>query len=91
MKFLLFSLCALSFLISSAQEEKHLKNLRMLTHGGDNAEAYFSFNNKFLSFQSNNPAWGLKCDQIFNLNIQKAAADSTYKPTLISNGKGRTT
>lgn len=63
----------------------------MLTHGGDNAEAYFSFNGKFASFQSNNPKWGLQCDQIFNLDIKKAAKDSTYKPTLISTGLGRTT
>lgn len=82
---LLFSVGAFS------QQEKHLHNLRMLTHGGDNAEAYFSFNGKFASFQSNNPKWGLQCDQIFNLDIKKAAKDSTYKPTLISTGLGRTT
>jgi TolB protein len=74
-----------------AQNEPHLKNLTMLTHGGDNAEAYFSFDGRQASFQSNNAAWGLKCDQIFNLTIDKAAKDSTYKPTMISNGKGRTT
>lgn len=74
-----------------SQNEKHLKNLKMLTHGGDNAEAYFSFNGKFASFQSNNAKWNLKCDQIFNLDIEKAAKDSTYKPTMISTGKGRTT
>ncbi len=75
----------------SQQDEKHLKNLKMLTHGGDNAEAYFSFNGKYASFQSNNKAWNLKCDQIFNLDIEKAAKDSTYKPTMVSTGKGRTT
>jgi hypothetical protein len=74
-----------------SQNEKHLKNLKMLTHGGDNAEAYFSFNGKFASFQSNNAKWNLKCDQIFNLDIEKAAKDSTYKPNMISTGKGRTT
>jgi hypothetical protein len=74
-----------------SQDEKHLKNLKMLTHGGDNAEAYFSYDGKFASFQSNNTKWGLKCDQIFNLEIEKAANDSTYKPTMISTGKGRTT
>ncbi len=73
------------------QKEKHLKNITQLTFGGDNAEAYFSFDNKNLSFQSNNKAWGLKCDQIFNLNIKKAAKDTTYKPPMISTGFGRTT
>lgn len=84
-----FALCMSMSVFS--QQEKHLKNLCMLTHGGDNAEAYFSFNGKFASFQSNNPKWGLQCDQIFNLDIEKAAADSTYKPKLISTGLGRTT
>lgn len=72
-------------------QEKHLKNLKQLTYGGDNAEAYFSPNGKFASFQSNNKAWGLQCDQIFALDIEKASKDSTYKPTLVSTGKGRTT
>lgn len=74
-----------------AQSERHFKNIKMLTHGGDNAEAYFSFNGKYASFQSNNQKWNLKCDQIFNLDIEKASKDSTYKPNLISTGKGRTT
>lgn len=71
--------------------EPHLKNLRQLTFGGDNAEAYFSFDGTHLSMQSNNKAWGLKCDQIFSVDIEKAAGDSTYRPSLISTGKGRTT
>ena len=74
-----------------SQTEKHLKNLTMLTHGGDNAEAYFSYDGKHASFQSNNKNWGLKCDQIFNLDIEKAAKDSLHKPTQISTGQGRTT
>ena len=88
--YLVFALLITSNLIFS-QDEKHLKNLKMLTHGGDNAEAYFSYDGKFATFQSNNTKWGLKCDQIFNLEIEKAANDSTYKPTIISTGKGRTT
>ena len=86
---IIFSLMIGSLAIS--QNELHLKNLKMLTHGGDNAEAYFSYDNKNASFQSNNSKWGLKCDQIFNLDINKAEKDSTYKPKMISSGKGRTT
>ncbi|HEY6163254.1 MAG TPA: hypothetical protein VI112_18645, partial [Bacteroidia bacterium] len=63
--------------------EKHLKNIRQLTFGGDNAEAYFSFDGKSLSFQSNYKSWGLNCDQVFMMNIKKAAGDSTYKPPMI--------
>lgn len=76
--------------ISNAQEP-HLKNVKQLTFGGDNAEAYFSPNGKFVSFQSNNKKWGLECDQIFKMNIAKASNDSNYMPTKISNGEGRTT
>lgn len=82
-----FGICSNVF----SQQEKHLQHLRQLTHGGDNAEAYFSFDGKHASFQSNNPKWGLQCDQIFDLDIEKAAADSTYRPPLISTGLGRTT
>ena len=76
---------------SLSAQEKHLKNLRQLTHGGDNAEAYFSPDGKSLSFQSNYKAWGLQCDQIFDMNIAAAEADSNYKPPRVSNGEGRTT
>ncbi len=38
-------------------EESHLTNLRQLTFGGDNAEAYFSFDGRSLVFQSSNPDW----------------------------------
>jgi TolB protein len=90
-KFLLLNLIFLTSFSIIAQQEKHLKNIQQLTFGGDNAEAYFSYDNKNLSFQSNNKNWGLECDQIFDMDIQKAAGDSAYKPNLISTGKGRTT
>ena len=32
-------------------QEKHLKNVKQLTFGGDNAEAYWSFDNSKLVFQ----------------------------------------
>lgn len=77
--------------LTCGAQEKHLKNLVQLTHGADNAEAYFSPDGKYASFQSNNAKWGLQCDQIFALDITRAAKDSTYRPPLISTGKGRTT
>ena len=73
-------------------EEKHFKNLRQLTFGADNAEAYWSFDSKMVSFQSNNKNWGLSCDQIFYMPIEGFdLSDGTKKPTLISSGQGRTT
>jgi len=89
-RILLVSFFLLS-VFSFFSQEKHLKNIKKLTYGGDNAEAYFSPNGKYVSFQSNNKNWGLKCDQIFSMDLAKAAQDSTYKPNLISTGKGRTT
>ncbi len=70
-------------------EEKHFKNIRQLTFGGDNAEAYFSFDNSKLVFQSNNKAWGLHCDQIFVMNLDDDLRKS--RPQMVSTGKGRTT
>ncbi len=70
-------------------QEKHLKNIKQLTFGGDNAEAYWSFDNKKLVFQANN-VWGLKCDQIFTMNITDDLSNG-QKPQLVSTGLGRTT
>jgi len=69
--------------------EKHLRNIRQLTFGGNNAEAYFSFDNSKLVFQSDYKNWGVECDQIFVMGIH----DDTRRnrPQMISTGKGRTT
>jgi TolB protein len=72
------------------EQEKHLKNLKQLTFGADNAEAYWSFDGKMVSFQSNNPKWGLKCDQIFYTPIQGVDLKKNM-PKRISTGLGRTT
>ncbi len=64
-------------------QEKHLKNITQLTFGGENAEAYFSFDEKRLIFQSTREPF--KCDQIFIMNT-----DGT-EVRLVSTGKGRTT
>jgi Tol biopolymer transport system component len=71
------------------EKEKHLKNIRQLTFGGDNAEAYWSFDGKDLVLQITNKEWGLECDQIFIMDAEKGVADG--KPPMVSTGKGRTT
>jgi len=71
-------------------QESHFKNVRQLTFGGDNAEAYWSFDNTRLTFQSNNPAWNLKCDQIFFTSVTGDDMRSEI-PQRISTGFGRTT
>jgi Tol biopolymer transport system component len=71
-------------------QEKHLANVKQLTFGGDNAEAYFSFDGQSLTFQSNFDQWGLQCDQIFAFNWSTEDL-SKARPKLISTGLGRTT
>lgn len=71
-------------------EEKHLKNVRQLTFGGDNAEAYWSFDDRYLVFQASNPEWGDKCDQIYYMDTQNPPKEGEVPP-LLSTGKGRTT
>ena len=52
-------------------EEKHFKSLRQVTFGGDNAEAYWSFDDKQLVFQSNYKNWNVGCDQMFLMNADE--------------------
>jgi TolB protein len=47
--------------------ETRLRNVRQLTFGGENAEAYFSFDGKKLIFQSTRPPF--TADQMFTMNI----------------------
>ncbi len=63
--------------------EKHLKNVRQLTFGGQNAEAYWNKEGTKLIFQSQQP--GYPDEQIFTMN-----ADGSDK-RLVSTGKGRCT
>lgn len=72
------------------EDEKHLKNIKQLTFGGDNAEAYWSFNTKWLTFQSTSEKLGTACDQIFYLN-PFGGTQEELAPKMISTGKGRTT
>jgi len=70
--------------------EKHLANIKQLTNGGDNAEAYFSFDNSMIVFQAKNPDWDAPCDQIYYFSF---ADDNMIGkvPQLLSEGLGRTT
>lgn len=81
--------------------ETHLKNIRQLTFGGQNAEAYFSFDDKqiifqhqgqFYDLQTHHPLAGhlgedVPCDQIYTLALDAPGA----LPHRVSNGQGRTT
>jgi TolB protein len=64
-------------------EEVHFGALRQITFGGENAEAYLSFDEHRLIFQSTRD--GLGCDQIFTIGLDGS------NPTMVSTGKGRTT
>lgn len=64
--------------------EVHLADIVQLTNGGENAEAYWSFDGTQLIFQSKRPPY--QCDQIMRM-----PADGSAPPTVVSTGKGRTT
>jgi len=72
--------------------EVHLRNIKQLTFGGNNAEAYWSFDDSKLVFQSdwdkiNNQG----CDQIFMMNSDGSNLPGGGRYQRISNGLGRTT
>lgn len=66
-----------------------MKNVHQLTWGGNNAEAYWSFDGKSLVFQSDYSEWGVECDQIFTLNVNDPKKGE--RPNMVSTGLGRTT
>ena len=84
--------------VSASSTERHLTNIRQLTFGRQNAEAYFSFNGTKLIFQSTNnwmkdssasprkPAGsGLGCYQMYVMDVESETV------RLVSTGKGATT
>jgi Tol biopolymer transport system component len=63
--------------------ERHLRNVRQLTFGGENAEAYWSADGGYLIFQSKRDDLG--CDQIFVMDADGGNV------RLVSTGEGATT
>jgi Tol biopolymer transport system component len=64
-------------------QEVHFKNLRQLTFGGENAEAYWSPDGKFFTLQAS--GGDVKCDRIYTMK-----PDGTGKKQ-VSSGLGATT
>jgi len=67
----------------SFEGERHFRDIRQLTFGGENAEPYFAPDGKRVIFQATVP--GAKCDQQYVLNLE------TGDLRMVSTGKGRTT
>jgi Tol biopolymer transport system component len=63
--------------------ERRLANVRRLTSGGENAEAYFSHDGQWLTFQSTRD--GARCDQQYVMRVDGSGLRR------ISNGRGKTT
>lgn len=63
--------------------ERHFANMRQLTSGGENAEAYFGADGATLSFQAHEGEDA--CDQIYVLNIESGEIEK------VSSGAGVTT
>ena len=78
-----YPIVALLAVSTASAQSSHLSNFQQLTHGGQNAEAYWAPDGKRLIFQSTRPP--LECDQMYIMN-----ADGSDQH-MVSSGKGRTT
>jgi Tol biopolymer transport system component len=74
--------------LTAPGEERHLRNVRQLTFGGTNAEAYLSPDNKSLIFMHQGD--GVPCDQMYTMPIDTQDGRPAT-PKLVSTGKGRVT
>lgn len=70
----------------TAEGETRLADIRQLTFGGENAEAYWSPDGTELIFQARDGNTGSECDQIYRVPI-----DGSQEPQRVSSGQGRTT
>lgn len=77
-------------LLLHPEEMMFFKNIKQLTFGGNNAEAYWSFDDKHLVFQSDYSEWGVNCDQIFVTDWRNDDLKNNA-PQMLSTGMGRTT
>jgi len=68
---------------AGARTERHLRNIRQLTHGRQNAEAYFSFDGRSLIFQSTRDGRG--CYQQYVMGLDGSDL------RMVSTGRGTTT
>jgi Tol biopolymer transport system component len=66
-------------------EERHFRNLRQVTFGGQNAEGYWSPDGTRIVYQRMNEAEGVPCDQVY---VYELASGESRR---VSNGKGRVT
>lgn len=74
---------SLAIVREASEGERHLANIRQLTDGGENAEAYFSADGRRLIFQSTRD--GRACDQQYVINVDGTGLRR------VSTGTGKTT
>src|SRR5690348_3552710 len=70
-------------------DEKHFRNIRQLTFKGDNAEAYWSYDDKQIIFQGKNEKEGVMCDRMYIGMVPETSEKFQFKP--LGNGLGRAT
>lgn len=71
-------------------EERHLRHVRQLTFGGENAEAYWAYGGDAVVWQYTNRKGGVPCDQIYWSPLDPANP-RPLEYNRVSNGNGRTT
>jgi TolB protein len=69
--------------VSPQPGEAHFANIRQITFGGENAEAYFSRDGQWITFQSTRD--GRACDQQYVMRVDGTGLQR------VSNGNGKTT
>src|SRR5690348_12890603 len=81
--FALLLILAQGMVVPAESGEVHLRNVRQLTFGGQNAEAYYSASGRLLIFQRQGP--DEQCDQMY---VMRSDGGALHR---VSSGRGRTT